>query len=401
MFTCIHNFLDSFENLFLKGRIFDMKEIYFDNSATTCLRDEVFSKMITYFKFQYGNPSSIYKLGIECKKAINESRKQISELLHCKPSEIYFTSGASESNNWVLKSFLINNNQNKKHIIISNIEHSSILETAKFLETQGYEVTYLKVNKLGIINVNDLEKKLRKDTLLVSIMYVNNEIGTIQPIEEIAELCRTNSIYFHTDAVQAMLHINVDINKLKVDLLSFTGHKIYGPKGIGVLYIKEGTPLKPFIHGGQQEHSKRAGTENTPYIVAIGEALNLCYNELMENQVRNKLLTTKVIEQLNNKKFDFIVNGDTNNKVDGILNISLKNVDGNRIAFLLAEKGIYISNGSACNSGNIAPSHVLKAIDIPQEYIRGTLRISFGRYNRENDVNSFIDELSKIMINMG
>ncbi|MFA9379039.1 MAG: cysteine desulfurase family protein [Lachnotalea sp.] len=376
-----------------------MKEIYLDNSATTYVRSDVLEYMTPYFEINYGNPSSLYNLGLKNRKCINECRQDIARLFNCTSSkEIYFTSCGTESNNWALKSACMQ--KKRGHIIVSAIEHSSILESSYFLRKLGYDVTYLSVDVNGIVSLKELEKSIRKDTILVSIMYVNNEIGVIEPIKDIASICKKYNILLHTDAIQAVPHMKINVQELGIDMMSVSGHKVYGPKGIGFLYVKKNTPLIPFIHGGHQENGMRGGTENTANIIGLTKGLELCDKELEENTAKFKKLRNRLIHGLSMLNYNYIeVCSDINNKVDSILNICFENVNSKILEILLSEKNIYVSTGSACNSGIVAASHVLQALNISNDYINGALRISLGKDTSEEDIDILIETLRSIFNN--
>lgn len=369
---------------------------YFDNNATTRVDDEVFDEMVPYFKEYFGNASSIYRLGQISKNKIESTREKISDILNVKSNEIYFTSGGSEANNTALKGIMGVNISKGKHLITSSIEHPSILNTCKELEKEGFEVTYLSVDDKGIINLEELEKSIRKDTVLVSIMFANNEIGTIEPIKEIGNICKEKGVIFHTDAVQAIGNIKVDIQDLNIDALSLSSHKFYGPKGIGVLYVKNGIKFNPLMYGGHQERNKRAGTENVPNIIGMGKSLEKIYFNLEEknNYVKNlRDYFENNIKDLSNIK----VNGDINNRLSGTSNITIKDISADTIVIGLDMRGISISSGSACTSGSIEPSHVLKAIGLSDEDSKSTVRVSFGKYNTKEEVDYLVKSLKEVI----
>lgn len=368
---------------------------YFDNSATTRLDDEVLNEMLPYYTEYYGNASSIYKLGQKSKNKIESVRNKIAEILNTKSNEIYFTSGGSESNNLAIKGIMHANIFKGKHLITSPIEHPSVLNTCKSLEEEGFEVTYLAVDEKGIINLESLKKSIRKDTVLVSIMLANNEIGTIEPIKEISNICHQNGVIFHTDAVQAIGNIKLDIKELGIDSLSLSSHKFYGPKGIGALYVRSGIKFKPLIDGGHQERQMRAGTENVPSIVGMGKALELVYSNLNGKNKYIKGLRDYFEENIK-KLPNVIINGDLNNRLPSISNITIKGVDSNTLVIGLDMRGIAISNGSACQSGSALPSHVLKAIGMSDDYLKSTVRISFGKYNTKEEVDYLIKSLKEV-----
>lgn len=372
-------------------------KIYLDNSATTKIDDEVLDEMLPYLKENYGNPSSSYRIGRENKSKIEEARKQVANLLNANPDEIYFTSGGTESDNMALKGVAFANQNKGKHIITSKIEHPAILDSCKELEKFGFEITYINVDRNGIIDLNELEKSIRKDTILISIMFVNNEIGTIEPIKKIGEIARNRNILFHTDAVQAIGNIKIDVRELGIDLLSLSAHKFYGPKGIGALYVKEGTIFRKYLNGGHQEKNKRAGTENVAGIVGLGKAITLAYQHIEES---NKYLTNLreyIIEEIKNHVADIKINGDLKNRVPGNISISFKGVEADNILSEFDKKNICISTGSACTTGSIESSHVLKAIGLSDMMAHSTIRISLGKYNTKEEIDYVVKILGEII----
>lgn len=370
-----------------------MKIRYFDNAATTKVKEEVVHKMFPYFLQEYGNPSSLYKLGRKARVGVEEARRHVANLINCDKNEIYFTSGGTESDNTVLKG-IMNLDKNKgKHIITSKIEHPAILNTCKTLEEKGYKVTYLGVDKEGIVNVEELNNSITEQTVLISIMFANNEIGSIQPIKEISEIAKRRNILFHTDAVQACGNIDIDIKKLKIDMLSLSGHKIGAPKGIGALYVNKNIEFKNLIDGGHQEKNKRAGTENVPAIVGLGEACRLAKDNMQNHINKIKELRNYYFEQVKKRIPDSKVNGSLQYRLPGNSNISFKGINGEELLMKLDEKGICASAGSACSSGSSLPSHVLTAIGLEREYLEGTLRVTFGDDNTKDDVDYLVDNL--------
>lgn len=374
-----------------------MKSMYFDNAATTRLDDEVLQEMLPYLKENYGNASSIYKLGRESRKAVEESRERISKVLNCKPNEIYFTAGGSESDNTAIKGIAKANKKKGNHIITSKIEHPAVLETCKQLEKEGFEITYISVDKNGIVDLEELKKSIRPTTILITIMFANNEIGTIQPIEEIGKIAKESNIYFHTDAVQAVGNAKIDVQKLNIDSLSLSGHKIYGPKGIGALYVKTGVKFEKFIDGGHQERNKRAGTENVAGIVGIGKSIELAYENLNEHNKKIKELRDYYVEQVKEKIPYIKINGDMEKRLPGNCNISFRFIEGEGLLLNLDLKGICASSGSACTSGSLDPSHVLLAIGLPHEIAHGSLRISIGKYNTKEEIDYLVENLVEIV----
>ena len=376
-----------------------MRMIYFDNSATTALNKDVFKKMEPFMFDCYGNGSSLHTYGQNAAKAIDEARRNIANLLNCKPNEIYFTSGGTESDNWALKGFAKANQLKGKHIISTVVEHPAILETCDFLRREGFEITLLPVDKEGFISLDDLKKAIRKDTILISIMYANNEIGSIMPIKEIGEIARKNKIAFHTDAVQAAGSFNIDVQKENIDMLSMSGHKFYGPKGIGILYKRNGIKIQSFMSGGEQERGLRAGTLNTPGIVGISEALKLSYENMKKNNDYIKRLRDYFVDRVLNEIPEVILNGPKKENFDKRLpnnaNFSFRYVEGEAILLKLDLEGICVSSGSACSSSSLEPSHVLVSTGMPLELAHGSIRLSFGLYNTIEEVNIAVDVLKK------
>ncbi len=374
-----------------------MKNIYFDNAATTRLDEEVLNEMIPYLKENYGNASSIYKLGRDSKKAVEDSREKIAQVLNCKSNEIYFTAGGSESDNTAIKGIARANRLKGNHIITSKIEHPAVLETCKNLEKEGFEVTYISVDENGIINLEELKKSVKDTTVLITIMFANNEIGTLQPIEEIGKIAKEKNIYFHTDAVQAVGSIKIDVQKLNIDSLSLSGHKLYGPKGIGALYVKSGIKFEKFVDGGHQERNKRAGTENVAGIVGIGKAIEIAYSDLEEHNKKIKELRDYYVAQVTSKIPYVKVNGDMKKRLPGNSNISFRFIEGEGLLLNLDLKGVCASSGSACTSGSLDPSHVLLAIGLPHEIAHGSLRITIGKYNTKKEIDYLVENLIEIV----
>ena len=374
-----------------------MKNIYFDNAATTRLDDEVLQEMLPYLKENYGNASSIYKLGRESKKAVEDVREKIAKVLNCKPNEIYFTAGGSESDNTAIKGIARANKKKGNHIITSKIEHPAILETCKQLEKEGFEITYISVDENGIINLEELKSAIKPTTILITVMFANNEIGTIEPIKEIGKIAKENNIYFHTDAVQAVGNVKIDVQKLNIYSLSLSGHKFYGPKGIGALYVRTGVNFEKFINGGHQERNKRSGTENVAGIVGMGKAIELAYNNLEEHNKKIKELRDYYVEQVKAKIPYIKINGDIEKRLPGNSNISFRFIEGEGLLLNLDLKGICASSGSACTSGSLDPSHVLLAIGLPHEIAHGSLRITIGKYNTKEEVDYLIENLVEIV----
>ena len=374
-----------------------MENVYFDNAATTKLDENVLEKMIPYLKESYGNASSIYKLGRESKKAVEESREIIANILNCKPNEIYFTAGGSESDNTAIKGIARANKKKGNHIITSKIEHPAVLETCKALEKEGFEISYISVDENGIVDLEELKNTIKPATVLITIMFANNEIGTIQPIEEIGKIAKENNIYFHTDAVQAIGSLKVDVQKLNIDSLSLSGHKFYGPKGIGALYVKQGVQFQKYISGGHQERNKRAGTENVAGIVGMGEAIKLAYSDLEEHNKKIQELRDYYVEQVKEKIPYIKINGSLEKRLPGNSNISFRFIEGEGLLLNLDLKGICASSGSACTSGSLDPSHVLLAIGLPHEIAHGSLRVSIGKYNTKEEIDYLVENLVEIV----
>ena len=371
--------------------------IYFDNAATTPIRPEVYDAMRPYIESCYGNPSSVYKLARESKKAIDLARKQVADAINADSGEIFFTGCGSESDNWAIKGVALALKDKGKHIITTNIEHHAILHTCEFLEENGYEVTYIPVDEYGMVSADDIKKAIRPDTILVSVMTANNEIGTIEPIKEIGAVCREKGVYFHTDAVQAVGHIKIDVKEMNIDLLSLSGHKIGAPKGIGALYIRKGVKIKNLIHGGQQEKGRRAGTENVIGIVALGKACELAVSEMEKTTEKLVYLRDKIIKNILGSIDYSRLNGHPSERLPGNINISFEFIEGESMLLLLDAKGICASSGSACTSGSLDPSHVLLAIGLPHEKAHGSLRISLGYQNTEEEVDKLLEVLPPIV----
>lgn len=374
-----------------------MKIRYFDNAATTKVKKEVLEEMLPYFDEKYGNPSSLYSIGRVSKKAIEEARKKVAELIKCNPNEIYFTGCGSESDNTIIKGIAYAQRKKGKHIITSQIEHPAVLHTCQMLEKQGFEVTYIKVNKEGYINIEELRNAIRNDTILISIMFANNEIGTIQPIEIISKIARMYNIVFHTDAVQACGNIPIDVKRMGIDALSLSGHKLYAPKGIGALYVRNGIEFEKFMDGGHQEKNKRAGTENVAGIVGLGKACELANIHLKEHMQHLKELRNYCISEISQKIEGAILNGGIENRLPGNVNFAFPYVDGEALLLNLDAKGICASAGSACTSGSSAPSHVLSSIGLSNELAHSSLRITFGEDNTKEDVDYLIENLCEIV----
>ena len=377
-----------------------MKIRYFDHAATTPVRDEVVKEIIPYFGVEYGNPSSIYTLGRHNRKVIDESREKVAKAINATANEIYFTSCGSESDNLALKGIMLANKDKGKHLITTKIEHPAVLNTCKWLEKNGYDVTYLNVDSNGKINLSELKDAIRLDTVLISIMFANNEIGTIQPIKEIGQIAKSNKIIFHTDAVQAIGNVKIDVQDLNIDALSMSGHKIYAPKGIGALYIKNGIKFEKIQHGGHQENNKRAGTENVAGIVGLGKAIELIYKDFKKYNEKLINLRDYYISEIENNFENIHLNGDRIDRLPGNANISFKGIDASELLLQLDSYGICASAGSACTSGSLEPSHVLLAIGLKEDYAQGALRVSFGKDNEKEDVKYLINCIKKSINNL-
>lgn len=374
-----------------------MKIRYFDHAATTPVREEVVREMLPFFGIEYGNASVMYSLGRNAKKAMKQARERVARAINADISEIYFTSCGSESDNLAIKGFAYENKNKGNHIITSKIEHHAVLDSCKTLEEQGFRVTYLGVEKNGRINLEELVNSITDETILITIMFANNEIGTIEPIEEIAKIAKEKNIVFHTDAVQAIGNVKIDVKKMDIDMLSLSGHKFYAPKGVGALYVKNGINFKKLQDGGEQENNKRAGTENVAEIVGLGKAIELIYNEYDVYNEKLKNLSNHYINRVKNEIDNIKVNGDLINRLPGNANVSFKDVNGSELLFELDKYGICASAGSACSTSNPEPSHVLTAIGLDKNYIGGTLRVSFGRDNTIDDVDFLVNRLKEFV----
>lgn len=374
-----------------------MKNVYMDYSATTYVKPEVLEEMLPYFTEKFGNPSSFYGISRETKRAIDKAREQIANSLNCLPEEVYFTGGGSEADNWAIKGIASAHKNKGNHIITTKIEHHAVLHTCQYLEKNGFDVTYLDVNEEGFISLEDLTNAITDKTILVSIMFANNEIGTIQPIKEIGEICREKKVYFHTDAVQAVGNVPVDVKELNIDMLSLAGHKIYGPKGIGVLYIKKGIKIDNLIHGGGQERNRRAGTENIAAIVGLGKAVELANDHLEEHMERLTVLREKLIDGLLEIPYTRLNGPRGDKRLPGNVNVCFRFIEGESILLSLDFKGVCASSGSACTSGSLDPSHVLLSIGLPHEIAHGSLRLSMGEGSTEEDVDYVLEVVPPII----
>ncbi len=375
----------------------NLRTIYLDHSATTAVKREVLNEMIPYFNIEYGNASSIYSIGRTGKRAIEHARCQVAQAINCKPYEIYFTSCGSESDNLAIKGFAYANKSRGNHIITSKIEHPAVLNTCKNLERNGFVVTYLNVHENGFIDLEQLKREINNKTILISIMMANNEIGTIQNIKEISNIAHRNNIIFHTDAVQAIGNIRIDVQKMGIDMLSMSAHKFYGPKGVGALYVKTGIDFERTQDGGHQEKDKRSGTENVPGIVGLGKAIEIANFNI--ERYNNKLLELRryCISELQKNIDNIKINGDMEHRLPGNINVSFKDCDASEILMELDNSGICASGGSACSSGVGGPSHVLLAIGLEPQWLDGTIRITLGEENTKDDIDYLIKELKRII----
>ena len=379
------------------------KLIYMDNSATSPVDPRVLETMLPYFNEEFGNASTLYRLGVEAKKAVDKARKQVAELINADVDEITFTSGGSESDNMVIKGVALKEIQKatednpRNHIITTTIEHPAVLETCKFLEKFGFEVTYLPVDESGIINLDDLKAAIKESTILITIMHSNNEVGSIQPTKEIGEIARENKVLFHSDAVQSAGKIPVDVKEQNIDLLSISGHKINGPKGVGAVYIKKGVRLEVLIHGGGQEKGLRSGTENVPGIVGLGKAAEIANQELEERMKHNQEIRDALIEKVTNTIKDSYVNGSLENRLPNNVHFRFSGIEGESLILRLDDKGINGATGSACSTHDLKGSHVLAAIGVKPALSHGSLRLSIGPENSIDDVDYIVESISEVV----
>ena len=375
----------------------DKRFVYADNSATTKISKPVLDAMMPYLTEHYGNASSIYSLGMDSAKAILKARETVAKAIGAKTGEIYFTSGGSESDNWAIKCAAeVGASKGKKHIVTTVFEHHAVLHTCQYLEKHGFEVTYVPVDEMGLVHVSDIEKAIRDDTCLVTVMFANNEIGTIQPIAEIGTICREKKVLFHTDAVQAIGNVEINVAEMNIDLLSMSGHKIHAPKGIGAMYMRAGINLPNLIHGGAQERSKRAGTENVAGIVALATAVSECTKNIAEKQERLSKIRDRIIAELT-KIPESRLNGDPIKRLPGNVNISFRGIEGESLLLSLDLEGICASSGSACTSGSLDPSHVLLAIGLPHSTAHGSLRLSLSDENTEEDADYICEVVPRVV----
>ena len=377
-----------------------MDRIYLDHAATTPVKQEVLDAMMPYFTQNFGNPSSVYQVAQINRKAVDEAREKVASLLGAHPNEIFFTAGGSESDNWAIKGIAEANKGKGNHIITSKIEHHAVLHTCEYLEKQGYEVTYLNVNENGQIDLDELRAAIKDTTILITIMYANNEVGSIMPIKEIGQIAKEHGVAFHTDAVQAIGQVKIDVKEENIDALSMSGHKIYGPKGVGVLYIRRGLKITNLIHGGAQERGRRAGTENVPGIVGLAKAMELAYTDFEEKNTRIKGLRDKLMNGILNTVPYCKLNGDPVNRLSNNVNIGFEFVEGESLLLLLDMNGVAASSGSACTSGSLDPSHVLLALGLPHEKAHGSLRMTLGEKTTEEEIDYVLEKLPAIVQRM-
>ena len=371
--------------------------VYLDYAATTYVKPEVLEEMLPYFTQKFGNPSSFYSISRENRMAIDKARAQVAKALNCDVNEVYFTGGGSEADNWAIKGIASAHKNKGNHIITTKIEHHAVLHTCQYLEKHGFEVTYLDVDDKGLVNLEELKNAITDKTILVSIMFANNEIGTIEPIKQIGEICRERKIFFHTDAVQAVGNVAIDVKDMNIDLLSLAGHKIYGPKGVGVLYIRKGIKIDNLIHGGSQERNRRAGTENIPGVVGLGKAIELATDNLEEHRNKMIALRDRLIEGLLKVPYTRLNGAEGDKRLPGNVNVCFEFVEGESILLSLDFKGICASSGSACTSGSLDPSHVLLAIGLPHEIAHGSFRLTLGEGSKEEDVDYILEVIPPII----
>ena len=375
----------------------DRKIIYLDNAATTRTSPKVVEEMLPFFSEYYGNPSSVYEFSNASKKAVAQARQVIADSLGAKPQEIYFTAGGSESDNWAIRAAAEAYQEKGRHIITSKIEHHAVLHTCRYLESRGFSVTYLDVDEQGVVKLEELKKAIRPDTILISIMFANNEIGTIQPVKEIAEIAREHGILFHTDAVQAYGHVPINVDAFGMDMLSASGHNINGPKGIGFLYIRTGVKIRSFVHGGAQERKRRAGTENVPGIAGLGKAAELAVNTMEERMKKETELRDYLMDRVMAEVPYTRVNGHRQNRLPNNCNFAFQFIEGESLLIMLDMAGICGSSGSACTSGSLDPSHVLLAIGLPHEIAHGSLRLTLSEENTKEEMDYVVGEIKRIV----
>ena len=374
-----------------------MRNVYLDYSATTPVKEEVLKEMIPYFTEKFGNPSSLYDKGLEAKDAVNHAREQVAALINAEPREVFFTAGGTEADNWAVFGVCDKLKEKGNHIITTKIEHHAMLHSCDFLEKQGFDVTYLDIDKDGRVDLDQLKNSITDKTILISVMMINNEIGTLQPIKEIAEIAKAHKIIFHTDAVQALGNVPIDVKELGVDLMSMSSHKIYGPKGEGALFIRKGLRISNYLHGGAQESGRRAGTENLTGIVGFGKAAELARVHFEEHVKHCSELRNYLVDRVLKEIPDTILNGTMDGRHPGNANITFKYIEGESILLLLNQFGISVSTGSACSSKSLEPSHVLTALGIPVEMIHGTVRFTVGDFTTKEDIDYVVDSLKNIV----
>ncbi len=376
------------------------RKVYLDHAATTYTKPEVLEEMLPYFTEIYGNPSSIHSFGREARKAMDFARERTAKAIHAQPSEIFFTGGGSEADNWAIKGVALGHKKKGNHIITTSVEHHAVSHTCEYLEEMGFSVTYLPVDSDGLVTPEQVREAITDKTILITIMFANNEIGTIMPIKEIGAIAKEKGIYFHTDAVQAVGHIDIDVDDLNIDMLSLSGHKFYGPKGIGALYIRRGIKLHPFVHGGAQERNRRAGTENLPAIVGLGKAIELATQDIEHHSARLIKMRDRLIDSIQKDIPNVLLNGHRTNRLPGNVNISFEFIEGEALLLSLDIKGIAGSSGSACTSGSLDPSHVLLAIGLPHEIAHGSLRLTLGDQNTEEEIDYCLEVLPEIVLRL-
>lgn len=375
----------------------DKKFVYMDHAATTFTKKEVLDEMLPYFTEEFGNPSSVYSFSRTTKKAIESAREKVAKAIGAKADEIFFTGGGSEADNWAIKGVAFANRKKGNHIITTKIEHHAVLHTCEFLEKNGFEVTYLPVDEYGMVNVDDVKKAITDKTILISVMFANNEVGTIEPIKEIGEIAHEKGIYFHTDAVQAVGNVPIDVDAMNIDLLSLAAHKFYGPKGVGALYIRKGVKIDNLIHGGGQEKGRRAGTENIPGIVGLGKAIEMATSDIEGHSQKLMAMRDKMIKGIQENIPYAKLNGHSEKRLPGNINFSFSFIEGESMLLLLDQKGICASTGSACSSGSLEPSHVLMAMGLPHELAHGSLRLTLGDLTKEEDIDYVLDALKEVV----
>ncbi|MDD4584155.1 MAG: cysteine desulfurase NifS [Eubacteriales bacterium] len=374
-----------------------VRQVYLDYSATTPVKNKVLEEMLPYFSENFGNPSSLYQIGFKSKDAITLARSRVAQLIGAEDKEIYFTSSGTEADNWAVIGTAKKLKPKGNHIITSKIEHHALLHTCEYLEKEGYQVTFLNVDKKGMVSLEELERAITDRTILISIMFANNEVGTIQPIKEIAKIAKKHGVLFHTDGVQALGNLPIDVKELNVDMMSISAHKIYGPKGVGALYIRKGLTIPNLIHGGGQENKKRAGTENVPGIVGFGKAASLADENLASHIEKVRTLRDYFISQITTRIEDVVVNGDMEHRLPGNANLIFKYIEGEALLLYMDTKGIFASTGSACSSATFSPSHVLSAMGLPLEQVYSSIRFTVGDFTTKEDIDYAVDEIVEMV----